>query len=269
MRLLLFGPGYVGSRVAKAFATDGAAVTTIGRDDDASALIAAATHILSTVPPDKSGDPILQRHGPALAAASAWKGYLSSTGVYGDCGGAWVDESAPIKGRRASRNAADRIWASMGACVFRLPGIYGPGRSMLDRIVSGGAHRVDLPEQVFSRIHVDDIVSAVRLAAQAELCAILNLADDLPAPQNALVDFGCALLGRAPPPLLSLQAAKLSPAARAFYDENRRVANGKAKRLLGWRPVYADYRVGLRALMAITSPATTSTPPSTASIDQR
>ncbi|NIJ08660.1 nucleoside-diphosphate-sugar epimerase [Sphingomonas vulcanisoli] len=269
MRLLLFGPGYTGTRIAAAFATDGAAVTTIGRNEDASALIGAATHILSTVPPGEAGDPILNLYGPALAEASAWKGYLSSTGVYGDCGGAWVDESAPVQGRRSPRNAADAAWNAIGACVFRLPGIYGPGRSILDRIAAGAAHRIDLPGQVFSRIHVEDIVSAVQLAARAGSHATFNLGDDAPAPQNALVELGCALLGRPLPPLQGLQEAALSPAARAFYAENRRIANVKAKRLLGWRPRYPDYRAGLRALIATTSPAITSTPPNTASTDQR
>ncbi len=265
MRLLLFGPGYTGTRIAAAFD----AATSIGRNDDAGALIAGATHILSTVPPEEAGDPILDRYGAALAASPAWKGYLSSTGVYGGCEGAWVDESAPIRGRRSSRNAADAAWQALGACVFRLPGIYGPGRSILDRIAEGAAHRVDLPEQVFSRIHVDDIVSAVLLAARQGAQGVFNIADDEPAPQNALVAFGCALLGSELPPLQSLKDAALSPAARAFYAENRRISNGKAKRILGWRPRYPDYRAGLRALSATTSPATAKTQPSTASIDQR
>lgn len=265
---MLFGAGYTGARIAAAFAADGAAVATIGRNDDAGPSIATATHIVSTVPPGEGGDPILLRYGEALAASPAWKGYLSSTGVYGDCGGAWVDESAPIRGRRADRNAADAAWTALGACVFRLPGIYGPGRSILDRIADGAAHRIDIPGQVFSRIHVDDIVGAVRLAARAELRAILNIADDLPAPQNALVELGCALLGQPLPPLQTLAAANLSPAARAFYAENRRVANGKAKRLLGWRPLYPTYRAGIRALIAMTSPITTSSPPIAASTDQ-
>nr|WP_174273435.1 SDR family NAD(P)-dependent oxidoreductase [Sphingomonas bacterium] len=250
--MLLFGPGYVGRRIAAAFEAEGAAVFAIGRDGDATALIGAATHIVSTVAPEAGADQILRRHGAALAASPAWKGYLSSTGVYGDCAGAWVDEGAPLRGRRAERNAADRAWQAIGACVFRLPGIYGPGRSILDRIASGAAHRIDLPGQVFSRVHVDDIVDAVALAARTMEAGVFNLGDDLPAPQNALVELGCALLGAPLPPLQSLADARLSPAARAFYEENRRVANGKAKRLLGWRPRHPDYRCGLRALRGAT-----------------
>ena len=262
MRLVLFGPGYVGSRVE--------ARAHFGRDADPSevrAALAAATHVVSTVAPDADGDPILRAYAAELSGR--WLGYLSSTGVYGDTGGAWVDESAPLLGRRGPRIVADEAWQALGACVLRLPGIYGPGRSILDRIAAGAAHRIDLPEQVFSRIHVDDIVAALRLAARHEATGVFNIADDLPAPQNALVEAGCALLAAPLPPLQSLNEAKLSPAARAFYAENRRVANGRAKRLLGWRPRYPDYRAGLRALIATISPAITSSPPSAASIDQR
>ena len=148
--------------------------------------------------------------------------------------------------------------------MFRLPGIYGPGRSALDRVRAGQAHRIDLADQVFSRIHVDDIVRAVIGAIERGPPGAYNIADDLPVPQNDLVDYCCALLGLPVPPLQSIEQAGLSPAARAFYAENRRVANGKAARLLGWRPLYRDYRAGLRALIATTSPAITSTPPITA-----
>ena len=185
----------------------------------------------------------------ALAPA-AWTGYLSSTGVYGDTGGAWVDESAPVTGRRPDRNAADAAWAALRGdmCVFRLPGIYGPDRSILDRIREGRAHRIDLPDQVFSRIHVDDIAGGV-IASFRGPAGVYNLADDAPCHQNRLVEWGCALLGAPLPPLQSLDAAGLSSAARAFYAENRRVANGKAKRLLGWHPRYPSFREGLAACL--------------------
>jgi nucleoside-diphosphate-sugar epimerase len=212
-----------------------------------------ATHILSSVPPGEDGDPVLAGYGDTIRAAPArWIGYLSSTGVYGDTGGAWVDESAPVgTGRRSARTDADLGWQAIGrpVHVFRLPGIYGPGRSALDRIREGRARRIDLPDQIFSRIHVDDIVGGI-IAGMKGPAGIYNLADDRPCPQNEVIEHGCALLGLAPPPLQSLDEAGLSPAAMAFYAENRRIANGKAKRLLGWIPLYPDYRSGLAACLA-------------------
>lgn len=270
MRLVLFGPGLAGSRIVSAAEAAGAAVVAFGRAADPAAAragLAAATHIVSTVPPGQDGDPILAAYRAEIARVP-WIGYLSSTGVYGDTQGAWVDESAPLAGRRSPRIAADRDWAALGACIFRLPGIYGPGRSILDRVAAGQAHRIDLPEQVFSRIHVDDIASAVLAAMAQSRRGIFNIADDEPAPQNALVELACAALGLPLPPLQSLDEATLSPAARAFYAENRRVANNRAKRELGWRPLYPDYRAGIRALIATTRPAITSSPPAAASTDQ-
>jgi nucleoside-diphosphate-sugar epimerase len=268
-RLVLFGPGYTGSRVADAVEGRGWHVARIGRDHFAEAgpAIAAATHIVSTVPPDDSGDPVLAHYRPALARTSAWIGYLSSTGVYGDTGGAWVDESAATgAGRRSARAAADRDWLSLGAHVFRLPGIYGPGRSPLDRIARGQAYRVALPGQVFSRVHVEDIVSAVIAGFEGPQGAY-NIADDLPAPQDEVMAYAACLLGTEVPPVMRPES--LPAPARAFYSENRRVANGRAKRLLGWRPTYPTYREGLRALSATTSPASASRAPSAAVADQR
>jgi nucleoside-diphosphate-sugar epimerase len=189
---------------------------------------------------------VLEQYGDALNGKRL--GYLSSTGVYGDCGGAWVDETAPTgKGRRTARAEADAEWLALCARVFRLPGIYGPGRSALDRARESKAHRIDLPDQVFSRVHVDDIVSGVIAGLEAPPGAY-NLADDLPCHQNAVIEEACRLLGLPPPPLLTLEEAGLSPMARGFYAENRRVANGKAKRVLGWAPRYRTYREGLRDL---------------------
>ena len=150
--------------------------------------------------------------------------------------------------------------------MFRLPGIYGPGRSALDRVAEGRAHLIDQPGQIFSRVHVEDIVSGVIAAFDAPPGAY-NLADDLPASQNDVVAFAAHLLGRDPPPFMALD--DLSRAARAFYSENRRVTNGKAKRILGWAPLYPDYRAGLRALSAMISPIPVSTAPAPASSDQR
>ena len=268
MRLLIFGPGYTASRLIARLA-DSARIATVTRETLADTQrtafeIAHATHILSSVPPGEA-DPVLAAYGAQLAAANAWLGYLSSTGVYGDTKGAWVDESAPTgTGRRSARAEADAAWLALGARVFRLPGIYGHGRSALDRVP---AFRVHAPGQVFSRIHVDDIVGGIIAGFDAPPGAY-NLADDEPAAQSHVIAYACALRGIAPPPLVPLAEADLSPQARAFYSENRRVANGKAKRILNWRPRYADYRLGLRALSAITSPAITSSAPPPAIHDQ-
>ena len=175
--------------------------------------------------------------------------YLSSTGVYGDAGGAWVDEGTPIGGgRRSARAECDAAWLKRGARVFRLPGIYGPDRSAFERVKSGKAHRIDLPDQVFSRVHVDDIVSGVIAGLDAPAGAY-NLSDDLPTSQNAVIEEACRLLGLELPPLVTMEEAELSPMARGFYAENRRVANGKAKRVLGWQPQYRTYKEGLRSLL--------------------
>lgn len=260
--LFIFGLGYSAKRIRVAAEALGWRVTATGSEGDLAfddrhavcAALAAATHVLSSVPPAEAGDPVLARYGDAIAGR--WAGYLSSTGVYGDTGGAWADESAPIgSGRRSLRADADAAWLARGARVFRLPGIYGPGRSALDRVREGRAHRIALPGQVFSRVHVDDIAAGVIAGFDAAPGAY-NLADDLPAGQNAVVEEASRLLGVSPPPLQTLDEAGLSAQARAFYAENRRVANGKAKRVLRWRPSYPTYREGLAAIFRPTSPAT-------------
>lgn len=254
-RLLIFGLGYSAKVIADAFARRGWEIVSTGRDgtlsfDDAGSVAAAladCSHVLSSVPPGGEGsDQVLERYGARLSGK--WLGYLSSTGVYGDTGGAWVDESAPVGlGRRTARAEADVAWLALGARVFRLPGIYGPGRSALDRVREGRAYRIDLPGQVFSRVHVDDIAAGVLAALDAPPGAY-NLADDLPCSQNTVIEEACRLLGMRAPPLQNLDEAGLSPLARAFYAENRRVANGKAKRILEWRPRHPTYRDGLLAI---------------------
>ncbi len=265
--LLIFGLGYSAGALARRLEARGWQVDGTSRDgrsglafDDETAVRAAlrrATHILSSIPPDAAGtDPVLARYGEALALAPAqWIGYLSSTGVYGDTGGAWVDEGAPLRGRRAGRNQADAAWQALRSDmrIFRLPGIYGPGRSAIERVQDGKAHRVDLPGQIFSRVHVDDIAAAVMASMASAARGIFNLADDYPASQNAVIEQASALLGLAPPPMIGPDDPALSPLARAFYAENRRVANGRAKRLLGWSPRYPDYRSGLRHCWAVRS----------------
>jgi len=253
--MFIFGLGYSAGVIADRLRMMGWTVEGTGSSGDLAfddekrvrGALRKASHVLSSVPPNEGGDPVLTRYGGALR--QDWLGYLSSTGVYGDAGGAWVDESAPTGGgRRSMRSEADAAWLARGARVFRLPGIYGPGRSALGRVRAGKAHRIDLPGQVFSRIHVEDIASGVTAGLEGAPGAY-NLADDLPCSQNALIEEATRLLGLPLPPLQSLEEAGLSPAARAFYAENRRVANGKAKRLLGWRPRYPTYREGLRSLL--------------------
>lgn len=254
----MFGLGYTGGRLAAALRARGWSVAGTRRRADGEALglddpevgrrIAQATHLLSSVPPDAQGrDPVLERWGQALRVP--WIGYLSSTGVYGDAKGAWVDESAPLSGRRDARIAADAAWRAMGdnVHIFRLPGIYGPGRSALDRVRDGRAVRVDAPNHRFSRIHVDDIVGAILAAIERPRPGIYNIADDLPATSAAVIEQACDLLGRPYPPIQPIDA--LDEPARGFYAERRQVANGKMKRDLGYRLRYPSYREGLRACM--------------------
>ena len=263
--LFIFGMGYTSQRLASALRRSGWHVTGTRREADGEniafgdhasvkAALASASHILSSVPPDRSdgSDPVLSLYGEPLKAAGArWVCYLSATGVYGDTAGAWADESAPIGGgRRSERSAADAEWQALRADmrILRLPGIYGPGRSALDRVRSGKGRRIDLPGQVFSRIHVDDIISAV-IASFAGPPGIFNISDDLPCAQNLVIEAACDLLGKDYPPMQSLADAQLSPMAQAFYSENRRIANMRAKRLLGWQPLYPSYREGLFACL--------------------
>jgi nucleoside-diphosphate-sugar epimerase len=258
--MFIFGLGYSAKRIKRSLECAGWAVTATGTDgdiafDDDTAVREALgkdAHVLSSVPPDGDADPVLDRYGNALR--HRWLGYLSSTGVYGDARGAWVDEGAPTgTGRRSARAQCEAAWLARGARVFRLPGIYGPGRSAIERVRSGSVHRIDLPGQVFSRIHVDDLAAGVVAALEAPAGAY-NLADGRPASQNAVIEEACRLLHVAPPPLQTLEQAGLSPQARAFYSENRRVANGKARRVLGWSPRFADYRAGLVDCLRRSSP---------------
>ncbi|MBX7458833.1 SDR family NAD(P)-dependent oxidoreductase [Qipengyuania sp. 1NDH17] len=260
-RLFIFGLGYTAGRFAQAMRARGWQVDATGSAGnvdfaDREAVVQAlgeAGHVLSSVPPDRESglDPVLDAYREDMG--EAWFGYLSSTGVYGDAAGAWVDEHSPTGGgRRTARSEADEKWLELGARVFRLPGIYGPGRSIFERLEAGKAHRIDLPGQVFSRVHVDDIVSGLVAAIASDAPpGAYNLSDDFPASQNAVVEEAARLTGVEPPPLKTLEEADLSPMARGFYAENRRVANGKAKRVLGWEPRYPTYREGLAAIRAL------------------
>jgi nucleoside-diphosphate-sugar epimerase len=223
------------------------------------AAIGQAGHVLVSVPPGAAGDPVLARHGAALAAAQlAWVGYLSATGVYGDRQGGWVDEESPldpVSERGRWRVAAEAAWLGSGlpVQVFRLAGIYGPGRSALDRLREGRAQRVVKPGQVFSRIHVEDIAAALKGSIERPRPGrVYNLADDAPAPPQEVIAFAAELLGVPAPPEVPFAAAEkeMSPMARSFWDESKRVSNRRAKAELGLGPIYPDYREGLRAILA-------------------
>ncbi len=229
---------------------------------DPAAALAGTTHLLAGVPPDEAGDPALDLHGPEIAACKglAWAGYLSTTGVYGDRGGGRVDEDSvlePTSARAKRRVVAERAWLELHRTrglplhIFRLAGIYGPGRSALDQARAGSARRVDKPGQVFSRIHVDDIATVLEASiARPHPGRAYNLCDDNPAPPAEVVAQACALLGREPPPLVPFEAAGLSAMARSFYRDNKRVSNRRIKEELGVALAYPDYQAGLAAILA-------------------
>jgi len=278
-RLFCFGLGYTATALARRLLADGWAVAGTRRDTagaaelealgvtvlpfgrdrplaDAGAALAGTTHLLSSVPPDEAGDPVLDRHGDTLARLApelAWAGYLSTTGVYGDTGGAWVDESAPLRptgARQRRRVEAERGWRALDppAHLFRLAGIYGPGRSALDQVRAGTARRIDRPGQVFCRIHVDDIVSVlIASMARPDPGAVYNVCDDCPAPAHEVVAHACARLGVPPPPLTPYDEASLSPMAASFWRDNRRVRNDRIKGELGVTLRHPDFRSGLDA----------------------
>lgn len=278
----MFGLGYVGQAFARAVIARGWSVVATARDadraaalraqgveavdaDDRAAMTAAlagVNAVLITAPPTAEGCPGLEAVIPALAAAEAfpdWIGYLSTTGVYGDFEGRWVFESSPLKAQSvegARRVGAERDWRQVGRGMgltvtsFRLPGIYGPGRSALDRLRAGEGRRIVKPGQVFSRIHLDDIVSGLLASLdQPRAGGVYNLCDDEPAPPQDVMEHAAGLLGVAVPPDLPFNELGLSPATRRFYAENKRVSNALAKTELGWRPKYPTYREGLAAIL--------------------
>jgi nucleoside-diphosphate-sugar epimerase len=226
---------------------------------DPAAALAGTTHLLTSIPPDEIGDPVLDHHLADLrrCATLRWVGYLGTTGVYGDRGGAWVSEAdavAPTMARTRRRAAAEERWlrSDLPVHVFRLAGIYGPGpgRNALEAVRAGTARRIVKPGQVFGRVHVDDIVEVLCASiARPNPGAVYNVADDEPAPPQDVIAFACALLGVAPPPELPYDRAELSPMARSFYADSRRISNARIKRELGVRLRYPTYREGLRAIL--------------------
>lgn len=243
-------------------AADGIDVQLFDRDRplmDAAAALAGTTHVLTSIPPDEIGEPVLDHHLADLrrSATLQWVGYLGTTGVYGDRGGAWVSEGdavAPTMTRTRRRAAAEDRWLGSGlpVHVFRLAGIYGPGpgRNALEAVRTGTARRIVKPRQVFGRVHVDDIVQVLCASiAMPNPGAVYNVADDEPAPPQDVITFACELLGVAPPPEVPYAEAELSPMARSFYADNRRIANGRIKSELSVRLRYPTYREGLRAIL--------------------
>lgn len=216
-----------------------------------------ATHLLSSVAPDAEGDPVLREAGEQIAAARLdWVGYLSTTGVYGDHGGDWVDEDTPLTpstARGRARVAAEAAWQALGLPlhIFRLAGIYGPGRGPFAKVRAGTARRIVKEGQVFSRIHVDDIAQVLAASiARPDPGAIYNVCDDDPAPPQDVIAEAARLLGLPVPPEVAFEDADLSPMARSFYAESKRVRNDRIKRELGVQLRYPTYREGLTALLA-------------------
>lgn len=220
--------------------------------------IAGATHVIASAAPDDDGDPVLRACGEALRAAPrlAWVGYLSTVGVYGDHGGAWIDESSecrPTSRRSVARVRAEQEWLDFGsrrgipAAVLRLSGIYGPGRNAFVNLENGTARRLVKPGQVFNRIHVDDIAGALHHLAAGDIGGVFNVTDDLPAPPQDVVAAAAAIMGVEPPPEMPFEGAELSPMARSFYGENKRVSNAAIKKS-GYGFLYPDYHTALAAL---------------------
>ncbi|GLQ53429.1 SDR family oxidoreductase [Devosia nitrariae] len=226
---------------------------TLGED------LRAATHTVLSIAPGPAGDPALLHHRAELDAAQdlEWLCYYSTIGVYGDHGGDWIDETAPLRAtseRNRRRIAAEAEWRGYALergvplCILRLAGIYGPGRSAFEKIASGTAHRIVKPEQVFNRIHVEDIARVSALAAEARLAGTYNLADDLPAPPQDVVACAAELAGVAPPPEIPFETADLTPMQRSFYADNKRVSNAGIKDRLAIALLHPDYRQGLAAI---------------------
>lgn len=219
--------------------------------------LAQSSHLLSSIAPDPAGDPVLAALGPQIAAANpGWVGYLSTTAVYGDHGGGWVDEDTPLtpgteRGRWRVR--AERDWQALGVAlhIFRLAGIYGPGRGPFEKVRDGSARRIIKPGQVFSRIHVEDIALVLAASiARPQPGMIYNVCDDDPAPPEDVLAYAAHLLGLPPPPAVAYADADLSPMARSFYAESKRVSNRRIRTDLGVALRYPGYREGLAALLA-------------------
>lgn len=284
-RLFCFGLGYSARALADAVRADGWTVAGTCRSEEKKAALQAdgidayvfdrtqpmdnpqtalvgTTHLLLSVPPDAEGDAALDLHGGDIAACPGlqWAGYLSTTGVYGDRDGGWVDETSdrrPTGPRGARRVRAEDGWLDLGKArgipmhLFRLAGIYGPDRNALETVRSGRARRVIKPDQVFSRIHRDDIVQVLQASmASPDSGTAYNLCDDEAAPPQDVIAFACDLLGVDPPPETPFEEADLSPMGQSFYRDNKRVSNARIKEALSVALKWPTYREGLRGLLA-------------------
>ena len=284
--LLIFGMGFSASHFARRMLAKGWSVTGTSRSDagctriaemhteavqfdgvdetitdELKSAIANASHILVSAGPNDAGDPVLNRCSDALENAPGlnWLGYLSTVGVYGNHMGAWVTEESeckPVSKRSVMRVAAENAWAEFGnktdkpVQIFRLGGIYGPGSNPLEKLKNGKSRRINKPGQVFSRIHIEDIAGALD-AAINNACAhqIFNVVDNEPAPPQDVIAYGAELLGIEVPPLVDFDDADMTPMARSFYGENKRVSNARLRDELGLILTYPTYREGLRALV--------------------
>jgi nucleoside-diphosphate-sugar epimerase len=227
--------------------------------DDMSAAIKAADHILISAGPNEDGDPTLNLLRDQIAqkgSALRWAGYLSTTGVYGNFDGAWVDETTalnPTTKRGQARKSAEEEWSAIPDLplhIFRLAGIYGPGRGPFSKVRNGTARRIIKESQVFSRIHVDDIAQILAASiAQPNVTAAYNMCDDDPAPPQDVIAYAADLLGLPVPPAIAFEEAELTPMARSFYAENKKVRNERIKSELGVKLFYPTYREGLQALL--------------------
>ena len=282
MKLLIFGYGYSARYLVTELAAAPGTVRSTTRSTDKAAQAAAeglvprifpgtdmaddiawASHILITAGPEDGQDPVLPHVRDAITAHAKrldWVGYLSTTGVYGDHGGGWVDEATPLTPtteRGRARVAAETAWMDLfhqhglPLHIFRLAGIYGPGRGPFEKVRDGTARRIIKPGQVFSRIHVEDIAQVLIASMhRPSPGAIYNLCDDDPAPPQDVIAHAATLLGLPLPPEMPFDQAKLSPMAASFYAESKRVDNRRIKADLGVRLRYPDYRAGLAALLA-------------------
>ncbi len=272
--LLSIGHGYSARAFARRLIPQGWTVIGTTRSEDKAARLARegvepliwpgqalplerATHLLTSVSPDENGDPVIAAAGSELRQATHldWVGYLSTTGVYGDRMGGWVDESSalrPTTARGKARVLAEREWASLGLPlhIFRLAGIYGPGRGPFAKVRSGQARRIIKPGQVFSRIHVEDIAQVLEASiARPNPGAIYNVCDDDPAPPEEVIAYAAELLGLPLPEAVAFDHAEMSPMARSFYAESKRVRNDRIKDEVGVELIYPDYRTGLKAML--------------------
>ncbi|MCE8553032.1 SDR family oxidoreductase [Ruegeria pomeroyi] len=276
--LLSFGHGYTARVLSRALAPQGWRIIGTSRNPDQLEAIRASgaepllwpgeeplldgvTHLLISTAPDATGDPVLAALGEQIAARAAqfrWVGYLSTTAVYGDHGGAWVDETTPLSplaARGRWRVMAEQQWQAIQGLpvhIFRLAGIYGPGRGPFSKLGKGGIRRIIKPGQVFSRIHVEDIAQVLAASmARPNPGSVYNVCDDEPVPPQDVIAYAAELQGLPLPPAVDFDKADLTPMARSFYSENKRVRNDRIKGELGVQLKYPNYRVGLEAVKAV------------------